>query len=545
MQSDPVMIEDRARAGLCTPSTEALLEGVLTLGREVHLEMPEPALVRLFLGTLHSLFPARVFAIRVLDPELAEGVRCYVAGGVLRPGLDGAQLTLKASSVHKTRLERAWVERARIRLDVHWDSPFPGITEGFAVPLVASGECHGVLDVGYPPGAACAELDEPVILPIANQLSVALRNQRLHHSTSVLRDYQTKLIEHANALILGVDKSWRITVWNQALCDLTGFTQEAVLGHDVRDILPGDELPALSRQLRAALAGGRADSVESSLMASYGRRVRTVWNVAAIRGHRGAIEAVVAVGHDQTKLRELQGQIIHAEKLATLGQIAAGVIHELNNPLTSISVYAEYLRGKLANCLSHESSLTVMAEDVEKLRRIGASAQRITKFTRDLMHYARPARDEIEAVQVNHVVLQALSLCEHLFEQSAVRLVQRLSGDLPPVPAVPGQIEQIIVNLITNAVHAMEGAGTVTVRTHRLETGHVTIAVSDTGPGISPETRERIFEPFFTTKADGHGIGLGLSIVRSIVEDHHGSIQVGDAEGGGALFVISLPVTAV
>jgi two-component system NtrC family sensor kinase len=549
MQRDPATAAGDSPQQPCAPSTEALLEGVLTLGREVHLEMPEPALVRLFLSTLHGLFPGRVFAIRVIDPELSERPRCYAVGSVLRAGLDHAQLTVKASAVDKTRLARSWIERARVRLDGAWDSPFPGIGAGFAVPLVASGECYGVLDVGYPGGpvSACGDIDEPLLLPIANQLSVALRNQRLHRDAAVLRDYQAKLIEHANALIVGMDKRWRITVWNQALCGLTGYSQETVLGRDVREILLGKELPALARQLRFALAGGHADSVEVTLLASHGRRVRTVWSVAGISGSSGAIEAVVAVGHDQTRLRELQGQIIHAEKLATLGQIAASVIHELNNPLTSIAVYAEYLRGKLAYCLGHGTPLAVAEEDVEKLRRIGAGAQRITKFTRDLMHYARPTRDEIEAVHLDQVVLQALSLCEHMFEHGNLRLARELAGDLPPVPGVPGQIEQVVVNLVTNAVHAItgDGAGTVTVGTRRLDTGHVAITVSDTGAGISPEARERIFEPFFTTKADGRGMGLGLSIVRSIIEEHHGTIEVADADGGGALFVIRLPATSV
>ena len=549
MQRDPVTATERPVDQPCAPSAEAMLEGVLTLGREVHLEMPEPALVQLFLSTLYGLFPGRVFAIRVIDPALAERPRCYAVGSALRAGLDTAQLTLKTSAVDKTRLAREWVERARIRLDGGWDSPFPGVGRGFAVPLVASGECCGVLDVGYvdSPEGACGEIDEPLILPVANQLSVALRNQRLHRDAAVLRDYQTKLIEHANALIVGMDKRWRITVWNQALCSLTGYGQESVLGRDVREILLGKELPALARQLRAALAGGHVDSVEVTLLASHGRRVRTVWSVAAISGSSGSVEAVVAVGHDQTKLRELQGQIIHAEKLATLGQIAASVIHELNNPLTSIAVYAEYLRGKLAYCQAHGTPLAVAEEDVEKLRRIGAGAQRITKFTRDLMHYARPTRDEIEAVHLNQVVLQALSLCEHMFEHGHLRLAQELASDLPPVPGVPGQIEQVVVNLVTNAVHAITGAGagTVTVRTQRLDAGHVAVAVTDTGPGISSETRARMFEPFYTTKADGRGMGLGLSIVRSIIEEHHGSIEVTNAEGAGAQFTITLPATAV
>src|SRR5690606_13336592 len=155
-------------------------------------------------------------------------------------------------------------ESARIRLRDRWDSPFPGIARGFAVPLVASGEFYGVLDVGYTMStdmtADAAASDEPLILPIANHLSVALRNERLHRDSTLLRDYLGKLIEHANALFLGVDRHWRITVCNQALCRLTGYQREEVIGRDLRDLLLGTELPGLTRLFRQALAGGAADS---------------------------------------------------------------------------------------------------------------------------------------------------------------------------------------------------------------------------------------------------------------------------------------------
>ncbi|MCG8421365.1 MAG: ATP-binding protein [Proteobacteria bacterium] len=538
---------ERRPETLVQPSPAKMLDAVLRLGREIHLEMDEPALVGRFLATLSSLFPERAFAVRAFDPRSPERARSYVVAGQLREGITDERITVKASSVEKTRLKSAVMKSARIRLSDRWDSPFPGIAAGFAVPLVASGEFYGVLDVGYPLGYDLSEVDAVLILPIANHLSVALRNERLHRDTTVLRDYQAKLIEHANALILGVDRHWRVTVCNQALCRLTAYERHEVVGRDVRDWLSGEEASRLTRLFNQALLGdldkatsaSKVDSVDVTLDTRNGR-VRTVWSVAAISG-RGQVEAVVAIGQDQTKLRELQSQVIQAEKLASLGQLAAGVVHELNNPLTSITVYAEYLLKKLQAHLESGGAVKLISGDVEKLKRISAGAQRISLFARDLVHYAKPSRDSVDTVDINSVATQALAFCEHL-ERSGVTLVASFHRDLPLIQAVPGQLEQVMINLITNAVHAVAGNGTVMLHTFCPEPGYIAFSVADSGPGVPFSYRARVFEPFFTTKTDGQGTGLGLSIVRNIVDQHRGRIAVGDAESGGALFTVVLPV---
>jgi signal transduction histidine kinase len=261
--------------------------------------------------------------------------------------------------------------------------------------------------------------------------------------------------------------------------------------------------------------------------------------VAAIGEPSQQIESVVAIGQDQTKLQDLQRQVVQAEKLATLGQIAAGVVHELNNPLTSISVYADYLLQKAERAAEVPES---DAGDVEKLRRISAGAQRILALARALVQYAAPAGDELDVVSINQVVQQALSFCEHLFERSGVCLVRDLGEDLPTLYAVPGQLEQVVVNLVTNAVQAASGGGEVRVTTFQDGNGRVGFSVADDGPGIPPGERERIFEPFYTSKTAGKGTGLGLSIVRNIIGQHGGEISVSDAEvGSGALVKVALP----
>jgi two-component system NtrC family sensor kinase len=522
---------------LPVPDAPRLLTAVLELGRELHLEAGEADLVGRFLSTLGGLFPGRAIAVRVLDVRSPEPARCYGIGGALRDGLEHDRIVVKETSIAKTRLKTAITAAARVRIDARWDSPFRAMATGFAVPLVASGELYGVLDVGYAPGADASAADEPLILPIANHLSVALRNLRLHRESIALRDYQARLIEHANALIVGIDRNWRITVCNRALFELVGTSREELVGRDIRDLLPVDQRPRLTRVFAAALRGDHQDAVELVLTSRRLGRVSTVWTVAAIGGSGRQIEAVVAIGQDQSKLQELQEQVIQAERLATLGQLAAGVVHELNNPLTSITVYAEFLLRKA------ERSGATDEADLEKLRRIAAGAQRIMRFARELVQYAKPVGSEVEVVDLNGVVRQALSFCEHLFERASTELRVDVDPELPPLYAVPGQLEQVLINLVTNAAHAVEAGGVIAVSTRRLGPGEIAVEVGDSGPGVALEDRDRVFEPFFTTKVDGKGTGLGLSIVRNIVDQHQGRIRVGQSKLGGASFEVILPST--
>jgi two-component system, NtrC family, sensor kinase len=517
------------------PDAPALLAAVLELGRELHLEKDERSLVETFLEQLSQLFPRRAVAVRVVDARSTEPARCYAVYGAFRDGVEHDRIVVKESSVAKTRLKSAVAASARVKIDARWDSPFRHVAAGFAVPLVASGELYGVLDVGYPLGSDATHVDEPLVLPIANQLAVALRNLRLHGDTMALRDYQARLIEHANALIVGIDKGWRITVCNRALLELMGYPRDEILGADLRDILPADQRARLTRVFAAALRGAHHDAVEVMLDSRRLGKVRTVWSIAAIGAAGRQVEAVVAIGQDQSRLHELEQQIIQAERLATLGQLAAGVVHELNNPLTSITVYADYLLRKAEKRGDAEEN------DLEKLRRIAAGAHRILRFARELVQYAKPVGTEVEVVELNAVVRQALSFCEHLFDRAGIELSIDLSEPVPALHAVPGQLEQVIINLVTNAAHAVENGGRIVVRTRAEGDHHLVVEIEDSGPGVAADDREKIFEPFYTTKTDGKGTGLGLPIVKNIVEQHQGRIEVGHASIGGARFVVRLP----
>lgn len=225
----------------------------------------------------------------------------------------------------------------------------------------------------------------------------------------------------------------------------------------------------------------------------------------------------------------------HKDKLAGLGKVVAGVVHELNNPVTSILAYAEYLRRK-----AERGPLD--ASDLDRLARIEESARRIHGFSRDLIAYARPSTEIPVLLVIHDVVDRALTFCEHVFAPAGVR-IERVFGEVKPVRAIGGQLAQVFVNLFMNAAHAMSPAG----GTLRIATGldgprAVHVTVSDTGSGIAEHALPRIFEPFFTTNESGDGTGLGLSIVREIVEAHQGTVWAERRDGSGAAFHVVLPV---
>ncbi|MBA3462942.1 MAG: PAS domain-containing protein [Deltaproteobacteria bacterium] len=519
------------------PSPEAQLIALRALAAELPVVNSEPQLVDRALSILSTMLPDRALCVRVLDIRNRDPARVYVRGSSLRESVAGEDLTLTEEAVNRAKLKGAVAASARLRMRDRWDSPFTGMATGFAVPLGAGGELYGVLDIGYPPGTDGASVDEPTVLPLASHLAVALRTVRLLDDALGLRDYQARLLESANALILGIDRSWRITVCNRAMLELTGFHRDEVLGRDVRDFITSDQRQYLTSAFAAALIGQHHAAVTVVLPTKTNGLVRTVWSIAPVGRSTptGPIEAVVAIGQDQSKIDALQQQVVRAERLATLGELAAGVVHELNNPLTSITVYAEYLVRKM-EAAGNEPA------DVEKLRRIGASAQRILRFSRDLVQYARPSGRDLESVDLAGVVRQSVSICEHLVERGGITLTIEVDPELPVIQAVAGQLEQVLINLITNAVHAVENGGRVVVRAQVEGPASVLLEVGDSGSGVREADRQKIFEPFFTTKPDGKGTGLGLPIVRNIVDEHGGEITVSSSELGGAAFRVVLPI---
>ncbi len=251
---------------------------------------------------------------------------------------------------------------------------------------------------------------------------------------------------------------------------------------------------------------------------------------AAIR----IFDALQAVARRDDEVARLQRALRQSDKLAALGEISAGFVHELANPLTSIIAYAEYLQQKAERCGNNP-------DDVERLRRVGEAAELILSYTRAIISYAKPDDDVPCPVDVAQVIDQSLLFCKHLVDDAKVTVVRNTQG-APVVRVVRTQLIQVVVNLVVNACQAMAPRGGVLTLSARAEPNDmVRIQVDDTGPGIEPENMDRVFDMFFTTKAEGTGTGLGLNIVRQIVAKGHGTVSVESSPGKGASFVVMLP----
>ena len=236
------------------------------------------------------------------------------------------------------------------------------------------------------------------------------------------------------------------------------------------------------------------------------------------------------------RLRENQAQLIQAEKLTSLGQLAASIAHEVNNPLSGVLVYTQLLAKKInSDKFSKEVAL-------DYLTKMETELTRSTRLIRSLLDFARQSLPALREVNVNDVLDRALDLAGHSAELQHIQVIKEFDPSLPPLMADFDQLQQVCTNLIINAIQAMPDGGKLTIHTSVDSDGQLRIAVQDTGCGISEENQRKLFTPFFTTKVKGKGVGLGLAVAYGIIQRHHGRIEVQSKEGEGTTFTIYLPL---
>ena len=516
---------------------QARTEGVLLdLGRSVAEAGSEEELVAAVARGVKELFPGRSFCIRITDARTGVLTSLY-AEGRLKEG-SREPLVIKRSAAEKLHLNAANLPAGRVVVASRVPLLFEGSVEGGSAPLVASGQLYGAINLEYPaPGRLEVNhsQDERVLVQLANQVAVAVKNAKLIDELTFVRKYLEDLLEMANALIVVANREGKIVVFNQAISRLTGFHKEEVLGRDVAFVVHREEHLRMAPVLSAALRGESLANFELRLRTRTGQEALVSFATSISLTSQGEVEGVMAIGQDVTQVAQLEQRVIHAEKLASLGQLAASVAHEINNPMTAVVTYADAMLQRMVPVGGTASG------DAEKLRKILENGQRILRFTRDLTSYARPSKNKPERVRLAALLDKAVGFCEHVVSQAKVT-VARDYGEVPPLSAVAANLEQVFVNLITNACHATGPGGQVRLRT-RCEGREAVVWVEDTGSGIETEHLSRIFEPFFTTKTEGKGTGLGLSIVQRIVEKHGGRIDVHSTPGQGTTFTVRLPLS--
>ncbi len=501
----------------------------------------EENILRAYVHALENLYPKVRFGMRLARHAAAEPVAVVQAAThhianealhavtITEAGLVRGGLWEAAPALGELTLQRTYEPILEAPPD---DAPF---SDGFDVPLTRGGEVIGVVLAEFDRREPFPTSLETAVVIAANQASAALEIGSLRGEASHLRDYVEKLLEHANIPVLVVGRDRGVRVVSSAFARITGIPRDSLIAKDVLQLAPQSERVRVLSAFVGALRGRNVDPFELQLPRAEGGSARVSFKLAPILDSEGRVAGVIAIGQDRTEVRELEGQVIHAERLATLGQLAAGIVHEINNPVTSISVYGEYLLSKLTRSGAESS-------DLKRIERILRSADRIVSFTRNLLTYARPSKEEARKVAVNELIDEAVDFCDHLARETNVTVIPDYAEDLPLIHAVPGQLHQVFVNVITNGCNAAgKEGGVLSIRTRPHGNDQIEIVFEDNGIGIPEDQLEQVFEPFFSTRRKGKGTGLGLSIVKNIVEQHKGRIQIESKPGERTTVTIVLP----
>jgi PAS domain S-box-containing protein len=343
------------------------------------------------------------------------------------------------------------------------------------------------------------------------------------------------VIESLGEGLVTLDLDGRVTGWNRAMEQRYRVSAAEVMGQRFLDRFPAYVQEGLTEPLRRLLGGEVEEfTLEALTHGTLGQR-QVVQNLKGTLLRQGGQPAgAVLLIQDITERLALERSARQAEKLAALGTLAAGLAHELNNPIGIISSRIEIM---LLDAEAEPLPPAVM----EDLRVLHRHAQRVTRIGQGLLSFARRSPGVRGPVDLNHLVEETLLLMERQVGKSGIALRRALTPDLPAVWGDENELQQVMVNLLTNARDALVHGGEIAVRTVRApgEAGAVRLVVSDTGPGIPPDVLPRIFDPFFTTKSGG--TGLGLSISYGIVREHKGTVDVQSKPGEGTTFVLTFP----
>jgi two-component system NtrC family sensor kinase len=435
----------------------------------------------------------------------------------------------------------------------------PEISVETTIPLVFDDTTLGVLICANYAARRIGEDDARLLAAVSQQLSLAIRNTELFQktkSTSIYlaaevarrtrqieeqKRFTEKIIDSLPVSLYVIDRQMRIVAWNRNReLGGQGISRDAVLGRSVFQVLTRQPRHKLENEFMEVFRTGQIIRLEQQ---SWANGQKKFWRISKIpmRVDDAEVTHVITVGEDITEQKKMNDAIIHAEKLASIGRLAAGVVHELNNPLATIAACAEALTARLA-----ESSSPELGQDFgEYLQIIRDESFRCKTITNNLLDFSHQRQAEKLPSDINQIIEQTLLLIKHHPKLGKMNIVKEFDPTLAPVYVNEGQMKQIFIAFISNAFDAMDGGGQLTIRTRWYNSAiepAICIEFIDTGCGIPASHLPKIFDPFFTTKPLGRGTGLGLSVCYGIVSEHGGRIEVDSIEGVGSTFRTILPV---
>ena len=390
----------------------------------------------------------------------------------------------------------------------------------YAYPIYANGKVEAWVSIDFD-------------LPIRQGLEDVLQR-----SNAFLR----KLLVSAVDAVIAADKKGRILIFNEMAGEILGYDPEAAPNEiEIVDLYPNDTAYDVMQKLRSDDYGGKGNlrSLHVDLIAKNKEIIPISLNAAIVYEEEKEV-ATIGFFHDmreelhmQAELEKTQLQLLQSEKMASLGKLAAGVAHQLNNPLGGITLFTKLIL--------EEYDLEEAVQN--DLQRILNDAERCRDTVKELLEFSRQTKRLKRPHDINQAISRTLFLLENQTLFHNINIEKRLADRLPPVTADIQQLNHLFMNIILNAAQAMEGRGDLTLTTNLSGSGeYIHMEIADTGPGIPDHIRSRIFEPFFTTKQEGKGTGLGLSLVYGIVENHDGRIDVISEPGVGTTFIVELPI---
>ena len=417
-----------------------------------------------------------------------------------------------------------------------------GVLDAALVPLIARGERLGALVVGYRSSHSFTEEEQQLLLALAEMAALALDNARLLETVGSGKKLWEQTFDAIPDGIIVHDQHMRIVRCNAHAALMMDMHPADAIGLSCADAfarLFGERAAAYHMGTESSAGIGASNEAATSfeLQAEDGRRyLVSVAPLDALLAQPGS----VITWSDVTELSEMQEQLSRSRRLATVGQLAAGVAHEINNPLAAITACAEAIIRDLQGApeikaLADQNEWTYYLEEIVR------QALRCKDITRGLLDLSRQRRAQREACDINTLVAQCARLAEQRGESSACRFAVNLDQHVGEIATDAGMVRQILDNLLSNALDALgEKGGEITVQTSRAGE-RVSIEVADTGQGIPPELLVRIFDPFFTTKDPGKGSGLGLAICYTLAEALGGALTVESRQGTGSRFRLWLP----
>ncbi len=381
--------------------------------------------------------------------------------------------------------------------------------------------------------------DVELLESLASYIGIALQNASLYARLEEkigeferLKEFNENIVESINVGILAIDLGDRIESWNAQMEAMYALSRAEALGQPLRAIFPAEFVDALDGfrneqgvhhlyKFRMITRAGENRTVNVAIAPLLSRDFISVGRIILV--------------DDITERVSLETQLAQADKLSSIGLLAAGVAHEINTPLAVISSYAQMLSKQLKG----DARLGPV------LDKITQQSFRAAEIANGLLNFSRTSTTEFRETNLNQVIRDTLSLLEHQFKTAQVVIDLDLAEELPPIHGNPGKLQQVFLNLLLNAKEAMPGGGRLRVST--LVNGHVAAMITDSGTGIAPENLKRIYDPFFTTKTtpkpgDRRGTGLGLSVSYGIIQEHAGKIHVESAIGAGTTFHLEFPL---